>query len=245
MAYGRIARGFKSAAFNIDIVHSPYGLAAGPENATSYELGFKSDLFDNRARLNGAVFRTDYKDMQVSQLLGTAAYLTNAASAEINGAELEFSGYLVPDFRVDLGIGALDARYGNFDKCAFPTSLGGAATDCSGNQIIGAPDWTANAAAEYATTTPYGQFITRLDYRFESPVFYEATNSKRFESDSHNIFGARIGLAHENYDVFLWVRNLFDESYITYADDRSGLGVPRTTAYGEPRSFGATLSVHY
>ena len=29
------------------------------------------------------------------------------------------------------------------------------------------------------------------------------------------------------------------------ADDRSGLGVLRTTAYGAPRTFGVTLSMHY
>jgi iron complex outermembrane receptor protein len=117
--------------------------------------------------------------------------------------------------------------------------------DCSGNRIVGAPDWTMNAAAEYETPTSYGRFVARLDYRFESPIYYEATNAKRFESDAHNSFGARIGLMHGSYGLTLWVRNLFDERDITYADDRSALMVSRTTAYGEPRTFGATFSVTY
>ena len=85
----------------------------------------------------------------------------------------------------------------------------------------------------------------RLDYEFKSPVYYEATNSKRFESDLRNIFNTRAGLGLGNYEVFVWVKNLTDDTYITYSDDRSAVGALRTTAYGPPRTFGATLSTSF
>ena len=44
------------------------------------------------------------------------------------------------------------------------------------------------------------------------------------------------------YSVLMWVENLTDDTYITYADDRSAIGVLKTTAYGAPRTFGATLT---
>ena len=245
MTYARIARGFKSAAFNVDIVSSTAGLAADPENATSYEIGLKSEFLDGRIRVNAALFRTDYDNMQVSQLLGTAITLSNAASATINGAEAEITGFLTSNLRVGFGVGVLDARYDIFENCGIPASLGGGSTDCSGNRIIGAPNWTASLTTEYTRPTPWGEFIVRLDYEFKSPVYYEATNSKRFKSDLRNVFNTRAGLGLGNYEVFVWVKNLTDDTYITYSDDRSAVGALRTTAYGPPRTFGATLSTSF
>ena len=40
-----------------------------PEEATLYEIGAKTEWFDNRLRLNLAVFQTDYSDLQLMQRL--------------------------------------------------------------------------------------------------------------------------------------------------------------------------------
>ena len=243
MTYARIASGFKSAAFNVDIVQSANGISAGPEQATSYEIGVKSDLYDGRVRANLAVFTTDYENMQVEQLLGTAITLSNAARATINGAEAEVTALVAPNLRVDLGVGALDPRYDTFENCGVPASLGGGSADCSGKQIVGAPRWTGSLAAEYARPTSWGRFVARLDYQFQSPVYYDATNSKRFETDARNIFDLRAGFNFGRYGVRLFVKNLTNDTYLTYTDDRSTLGVLKTVAYGVPRTFGATFSV--
>jgi iron complex outermembrane receptor protein len=245
MAYLRVARGFKSAAFNVDIVSSATGLAAGPESATSYEVGLKSDLFERRVRANFALFRTNYDDMQVSQLLGTAVVLANAARAEINGAEAEITAFLTPQLRFDLGVGAIDARYANFQNCGIPASLGGGSMDASGNRIIGAPQWTARVGALFSRPTSLGLFSARLDYEYMSPVFYEGTNAARFTGDARNVLNARLGLERGNFGVAIWVKNLTDDIYATYADDRSAVGALKTTAYGAPRTFGISLSSHF
>ncbi len=245
MAYARISRGYKSAAFNVDLVRSTNGLFARPENATSYEVGVKSDWLDHRVRADGALFLTKYNDMQVSQVLGTAPTLTNAASATLKGAELEVTAVVTEDLRLQAGIGAVDARYDSFPDCQQPLSVGGLVTDCSGNQIIGAPSWTGNVAADYMHSLGWADFVTRLEYVFESPVYYEATNAKPFESDSHGLVNFRAGLDFGHYSVTLWSKNLGNDTYITYADDRSTIGVLRTTAYGPPRTFGATLSAQF
>ena len=140
------------------------------------------------------------------------------------------------------GVGAVDARYDTFAQCQQPLSAGGFVVDCSGNQIIGAPSWTGNVAADYVHALGWADFVARLEYVFESPVYYEASNSKAFESDSHGLINVRAGLNVGKYGVMLWAKNLGNDTYITYADDRSTIGVLRTTAYGPPRTFGATLS---
>jgi len=243
MGYVRIARGYKSAAFNVDLVRSTDDLMAKPENATTYEAGIKSAWFDNRVRANASVFTTKYNDMQVQEVQGASIVLGNAAKATIDGAELEIEALILPELRVDLGVGALNPRYDAYDHCPFPQSLGGGTTDCSGNQIIAAPDWTGNVGLEY--THPIGDeaaFISRVEYNFQSPVYFDATNSKRFESDARGLVNMRAGVDFGKYSVLMWVENLGNDTYVTYADDRSAVGVLKTTAYGAPRTFGATLS---
>lgn len=244
MAYGRFAKGFKSAAFNIDLAPSTSGLSAGPEHASTYEVGLKSDLFGRRLRANLAVFDTRYQDMQVSQLLGAGVTLNNAGKATIRGYEVELAGYVTPRLRLEGSLGYLDPTYDRYENCSIPASLGGGSTDCSGNRIIGAPKYTYQAAAQYERPLGIGDFVARLDFTSQSPVFFEATNSQRFKSDSRSLLNARIGVSGR-WAFFIWGRNLTDETYITYRDDRSAIGVLQTTAYGEPRTYGVTLSTQF
>ena len=245
MLYARAAKGFKSAAFNVDLVGSTDGLAAGPENATSYEAGIKSDLFDRRVRANLSIFTTNYDDMQVSQLLGSGVTLNNAGKATISGAELEITAYITPNLLVEASAGYVNAEYDEFQNCTVPTSLGGGSTDCSGNQVIGAPDWTTHAAVEYDHPLEMGELVARLDFTGQTPVYYEATNSPRFRTDGRSVFDARIGLRTERYDIFAWVQNVGDEVYETYTDDRSAVGVLKTIAYGAPRTYGLTFTARF
>ncbi|MEI9995611.1 MAG: TonB-dependent receptor [Rhizomicrobium sp.] len=245
MTYVRVAQGYKSSAFNIDLVGSTNGLFAGPEHATTYEGGVKTELFDNSLRANFAVFDTEYENMQVSQLLGSGVTLNNAGAATIKGAEAELVGYVTDAFKLEGSLGYLDAHYTRYQDCSIPASLGGGTTDCSGNRIIGAPAFTFQAAGEYTYPISFGTLIGRLEYTGQSPVYYEATNSKRFETDTRNIVNARLSLVSGDWEATLWGKNLMDEVYTTYHDDRSTVGVLQTTAYGDPRTYGISVALHF
>ncbi|MDQ1154489.1 TonB-dependent receptor [Brevundimonas sp. SORGH_AS_0993] len=245
LLYGRIAKGFKSAAFNVDLVSSVNGLSAGPESATSGEAGVKSDLFDRRLRVNAAVFTTRYDDLQVSQLLGSGVTLSNAGKATINGAELELTAFVAQGLRLDFSGGYTDATYDRFENCSVPTSLGGGSADCSGKRVIGAPRFTVHASAEQVWPVSLGELVARIDFSGQSEVYYEATNSDRFKGDARSVVDFRFGLRTSRWDAFAWVKNVGDEAYETYMDDRSAIGVLKTTAYGEPRTFGLTLTARF
>ncbi|MDR3508268.1 MAG: TonB-dependent receptor, partial [Caulobacteraceae bacterium] len=245
LVYGRVAQGFKSAAFNVDLVASTKGLAAGPENATTYEVGVKSDLFDRKLRANLGVFSTAYNDLQVSQLLGTGVTLNNAGKATINGVEAEFTLLPINNLRLEASFGYLDAKYDRYKNCSVPASLGGGVTDCSGKQLVGAPDFTARLGAEYTYPISLGDIVARADATHEAPVYFEATNSSRFRSNEHTVLDMRLGLRTPRWDVFLWAKNITDETYIVYRDDRSASGVLQTTAYGDPRTYGVTLTARF
>lgn len=112
--YLSVSRGFKSGGFNPDIVASP-DIAFDNETVVSYELGVKSDLADGKVRLNGAVFFTDYQDLQVQRLGITAAgigfAISNAKAAEIFGAELELTALITDKLTFEASIGYSDTEF--------------------------------------------------------------------------------------------------------------------------------------
>ena len=243
--YVRVARGFKSAAFNVDIATSPNGLTAGPEHATSYEGGVKGSVLDGRLDFAVSGFHTDYADLQVIQLDGRAAILGNAGRARINGFEAEVIVQPVPHLRLEGSAGYADARYVRFDHCPVPLSLGGGATDCAGNRLTGAPAATARGAAEYGIVLPIGTLTPRFEAYHQSSVYFDPTNAEQFRAGGRTLLNARLGFATGNWIASAWVENLTDKVYETYHDDRSNVLITRTTAYGAPRTWGISLAARF
>lgn len=240
--YARFSRGFKSAAYNVDIASSLSGLTASPEKASSYEIGFKTLTLDKRLRLSLAAFHTDYDRLQVSQVLGSGLALTNAGRAQVEGVEGELSLQLSSRLRLEGNAAILDAHYKRFDNCGVPASVGGGSTDCAGKDLVLAPHFSGYGAVSYEVPVTFGTIFARADVDHRSTVYFEPTNNDAFKSGPRTLVNLRLGLRHGKWDIAAWVQNLTDRIYKTYADDRSGLGVFRTAAYGPPRTYGVSLS---
>ena len=62
-----------------------------PEEIKAYTIGFKSQWFDDKLRVNSEAFYYDYKNLQVQSVLQvpnsilTTTLLTNAAAATMKG----------------------------------------------------------------------------------------------------------------------------------------------------------------
>src|SRR5690606_1870157 len=54
--YGRIAKGFRAPSIQGRLLFGDIVSVAESETVVSYELGMKADLFDNRARVNAAIY---------------------------------------------------------------------------------------------------------------------------------------------------------------------------------------------
>jgi iron complex outermembrane receptor protein len=61
MVYGSVATGYRPGAYNSRPFQATQVVAVDAEDAVSYDLGMKWDLFDNRLRLNLAAFFFDYE----------------------------------------------------------------------------------------------------------------------------------------------------------------------------------------
>lgn len=121
LSYFTYSRGFKSGGWN-----GRGGTAStigpfDPETVDGFELGLKSDWFDNRLRANIALFYNKYKDLQrtiIRPLPGAInpqeTVTQNAADATIKGIELELSAVPVTGLQIKANVSYLDASYGAF-----------------------------------------------------------------------------------------------------------------------------------
>jgi len=166
-----------------------------PEKVTSFELGWKASLLDKRVFTSLALFRANYKDMQIPasspcvDANGTNTFCgltSNAGKAVIQGVEWEGDARLFgdpggPRLNFSWSLGYLDAKFKEFvvpmivdeDLHLFP---GGEVRDidlAKFRKIQNTPKWTASGTLRYETPLAEGKLnlLTTLAYRGKSQQF--------------------------------------------------------------------------
>lgn len=98
LVYGATRKGYRPGGINLVLLSTGlpnFTPTYAPETVRDYELGAKWDfpLGDARARLNGAIYRTEYANIQRTFNAAvngvTTTYVVNASAAVIEGAELQ------------------------------------------------------------------------------------------------------------------------------------------------------------
>ena len=111
LVYGSWSRGIKSAGFNQDPglngPRDPTTIPVGKETLDAYEIGFKSTLWDGKARLSAAAFYYDYNDFQAFTFENLLNKLSNQ-DAEIYGLEAELQAQPTERWHLSLGASSLD-----------------------------------------------------------------------------------------------------------------------------------------
>ncbi len=127
MFYLSYSEGFKSGGFNSVDDQAPAFTAEGiqptvpglgfeydDENAESIELGGKHTLLDGSMTLNWALYDSTYKNQQVSTFVGTGFVVTNAASTEISGLEVDVQWQATDHLKLGLSLALNDGKYGSY-----------------------------------------------------------------------------------------------------------------------------------
>ena len=109
-------RGFKSGGWNARGTAPSELLPFGPETAWSYEAGIKSELLDNRLRVNLTAYLLDVGDLQTPAAFtradGSIAFITrNFADYENKGIELEINAVPVEGLNLFASFGYQDDKY--------------------------------------------------------------------------------------------------------------------------------------
>jgi iron complex outermembrane recepter protein len=234
-AYASITRGYKAGGFN---QLSP-SLAFNPEGIWSYEVGLKGELFDRRLRFDISAYHFDYSDLQVLVNFAGSVITRNAATADGNGVELNFTALPVAGLTISGGLAWQDVNYG-----AFVPNPG---EDFSGNRLVRAPRFSGSLIADLDTpiagTT---RLLGRVEYSYRSSQFFRPSNEAFVRQSSFSLVNASAGLGFgENLSVRGYVSNLFNKRYLIDAsvtDRTSGL---LYTQRGEPRTFGVQASLRF
>lgn len=242
MLYASFSQGYRGGAINaqafLDISEIT---TVEPEELDAYEVGIKTQLFDNRVQLNGALFYYDYTDQQFLDVAaGGLQVLRNAEESEVTGVDLEATISVSEKLTVRLGLGYLDPEYKKL-------SLGG--VDLSGNQLIGAGELNFNAAVDWGfAKMEWGLLSLHLDASYNDDTFYDAANQSALAQEGYWIANTRLALTADDdrYEVALWAKNVFDEEYITFGFDTAAFGLGFDfLSRGAPRTFGAEFTYRF
>lgn len=179
--YATYAEGFKSGGFDTGVaVPVPFR----PEKLTDYELGLKTTTLDDHLRLNVAGFYYDYKDLQVTQVIGTSVQTGNAATARDYGIEGELT-YLPID-ALEFGVSAAwtHARYDQYvgpdpARPLLPT------VNFSGNALDNAPDYQATVEAQYTWQLGSGTLAVRGEAEYSSKIYFGPGNEQELSQDGY------------------------------------------------------------
>jgi iron complex outermembrane receptor protein len=238
LAYVSATRGFKSGGFNFT---SPEpGRGYEPEWAWSYEGGVKTTLAEGRARLNVAVFQTDYTNLQVQTAIRPGVIdISNAAAATIRGIEFEGATTLSRAFRAGGHLAWLDATYDQYTA----VGVGGVTGDVAGNRLNNAPLWSGRLWVEWSRNFGRMQTLSlRADSRWQSTVFFTPFNDLIQRQPSYGLVdvSGEFGPSRR-WAVGLYARNLFNADFITgtFSSPIPAIG----GRPGEPRQIGVQLVV--
>ena len=262
MVYARYSQGFKSGGFNGRANSPTEATEYQPETADSFEVGAKTQYWDNRLRLNLAAFMTKYENFQ-ARVSGIETppgggvptpvlSVINAGSLDIFGFEVE--GVLAPvrGLTLDTQIGFLDADYKEFNDARF-TAFGGSRAF---QDPAFSPKWTARVGGQYEWALDGGSSVTfgaaakyrsRMALAVDNTIINTDTELPGMYQDAYWLYDARVvwSDAADRYSVGLYGQNLSDEIYKTDAQEFSSIGNIRTAYYGAPRTWMVKVTARY
>jgi iron complex outermembrane recepter protein len=244
--YASISRGYKAGGFNAGLGDAGVDqrfLKFDDEWSINYEVGLKSSLVNNTLKTALTAFYTDRKDPQFDgySFLGSkyayVFYTENLDSAENYGIEVEFDWQANNNWNVFGSLGLLETEVdGQPLNSAFVMS---------GRDQAHAPSYQYNIGSQYRNQSG---FFARIDVTGVDAFYFD--NVHDFKSDSYTITNARIGYEIDNWEVYLWGKNIFDEEYATrgffFTNEPSYLLPPKEySRLGDPRQFGLTARMRF
>lgn len=237
--YAMFAKGVKSGrwntsfagGFNDDGVTRPSAgfLFAPPEKLYNYEVGSKSTLMDGQAILNIAAFYQDVKDQQLRQSVEIDQDLNDdgqndvlnqvftGGDSRIWGFEIEGTVQATEGLTLRGAIGYADHEFtddilpsADFDLFDF---VGG--RTLKGKTSVNVPKLTGTASADYVMPVMGGDFDWRLrgDVVYTGKKYTELANIAQI--DNYFIFNARTSLETEDWNLSVFVNNVFDDKTAT------------------------------
>ncbi|WP_375396296.1 TonB-dependent receptor [uncultured Sphingomonas sp.] len=240
-----------------------------PEKVNHFELGLKTQFLDRRVTLNLAAFWTEIKDYQATvnngQITVIRGYLANAGKVRVRG--VEFDSSFRPSARLSLyASGAYtDAKYVRFTNAPCPPELSGGnpalngatpaaagvpglsplTCDISGQILPGISKLAFSYGAEYNVPVGGGQAYVGYDGSYRSRYSSNPSRSRYTDIDGYSLSNFRAGFRRDQWNLYGWVRNAFDQHYFELLSTQSGSTGLIVGQPGDPRTWGGTFSIKF
>ncbi|TDT00588.1 TonB-dependent siderophore receptor [Erwinia rhapontici] len=199
--YTRVAQGYKPAGFSITKTAGTSADAYSAEKSINYEVG--SNYQHGDVTLQGALFYTHTKEMQLYSGPQGAQVLSNAGSADATGIELSSAWQFAPGWRWDVN--------GNYVRSQFT----GDSELYQHNDVPLVPRFGAGTSINGMIDTPFGALMPRLAINLVGQHYFDGDNTLR--QGAYSTTDLRLGWqATERVNIAGYINNLFDRRYRTY-----------------------------
>jgi len=265
-AYFTVANGFLSGGIT-DTVNVRTGQVEefDPEEVWNYEVGFKMDAWEQKLRLNTAIFYTDYKDRQLTTIRinptdgRISGALINAKKSYISGIEFEAIVLPVDNLQLTANVTFNESDIEEYDdfqitgtdrgNCGAPIGVGqGSVYQCpidrSDESMPRLPDSVFYLAAQYTfelgdrgTVVPLlsWSYRTNLDNCFDA----SSCISGIYKVDQEDLTARLTWNSPDmNWRVTAFGNNLNDERYVTGGTPLVDVTATAGTVYNQPRTYG-------
>ncbi|MDH0565592.1 TonB-dependent receptor [Acinetobacter courvalinii] len=185
-----------------------------PEKARTIELGTKWDLFNQRANVTAAIFRTEKTDSRVTDSNGDTR---NIGNSKVDGFELGLNGKITEKWDIAAGYSYLDSELTKGNQNA-------AGLLAEGKQL---PFVAKNSATLWSTYKVIPKLTLGAGVQYQDKVFANTTAPKFLPT--YTIYNAMAKYdVDKNVNVQLNVNNIGDKRYFTgahaahYANEGNG-----------------------
>lgn len=199
--YTRIAQGYKPAGFNYSPTAGAQAEPYDAEKSINYEIG--SRYQHDEIQLQGALFHTHTRDMQLYSGPVGMQTLSNAGSADASGIEMMLKWQFVPGWSWDIN--------GTYVRAEFTDS----SETYADKRVPFVPRYNAGTSINGLIDTEIGPLMPRLGLNVVGPHYFDGDNALR--QGTYSTTDLRLGWqATERVNIAGYVDNLFDTRYRTF-----------------------------
>ncbi len=262
LLYGGWNRGVRAGGFNAPLLPGITDVKFfeyAPETLNAYEVGFKADFWDGRARLNASGYYYDYSDYQAFSIVGLDTFTLNAES-ENYGFEAELQASPVDGLDVLFGVGYIHAEVTkvpgvNIDAVDSSGAVIAPAFRSGPIRPVQTPKWNLNGLVRYEFPVEAlgGNIAVQGDFQYRSEHFFSLTGLPASTENGYAVANASVAWTPEEkpWELRFAVTNLTDEEYLVQTFDLSGtlatggfFGMIEQY-YGRPRQWSVSFNVDF
>jgi outer membrane receptor protein involved in Fe transport len=255
LVYYTWSQGFRPGGFNRGSslhLNGTYRtpISYGPDNLTNNELGWKTQWFDRRLQLNGAVYQEDWKNVQVSFFdpccLGDLNFETNGPNYRVRGVETVIVA------RVTHGLTVTgSAAWNSSSLTNSPYLIGTSGQPITsipnpygptGTPLAQSPPFQGNLRARYEFALTDYKAFWQIGGTHQAHSYSQSGNIVSYEQAAFSTYDASIGMSRDAWTVQVYGQNLTDTRADLFSN---GSQFVRAEIINRPRTVGLRYTYRF